>query len=93
VVGIVGDVRERQLEGDIEAMVYVPYSQYPRREVSLVARTACDPLLVISLPKLPATVDLPTPGGPEIMIMCFVLIVSSRSHMIAKHTALVIHGS
>jgi putative ABC transport system permease protein len=44
IVGIVGDVRERQLEQAPADLIYVPYAQYPQMAPSLVARTQGDPM-------------------------------------------------
>jgi putative ABC transport system permease protein len=44
IVGIVGDVRERQLDQAPADLIYVPYAQYPQMAPSLVARTQGDPM-------------------------------------------------
>ena len=44
VVGVVGDVKHNSLDGPSYPHIYMPYSQEPRGEITLVARTAGDPL-------------------------------------------------
>lgn len=44
IVGIVGDVHQRQLEAAPRATVYVPLKQIPRRAMTFVLRTDGDPL-------------------------------------------------
>ena len=49
VIGIVGDVKHRQLGEEIEAKRYRPLGQEPARNVSLAIRTASDPLQLAPL--------------------------------------------
>ncbi len=49
VVGIVGDVKRTALDSDFEETFYVSLTQVPRLELSLVVRTAGDPLRVVPL--------------------------------------------
>ena len=44
IVGVTGDVRERELNQTAEGLIYVPYAQYPQMAPSLVARTQGDPM-------------------------------------------------
>jgi putative ABC transport system permease protein len=44
VIGVVGDLKHRQLGEEIEAKRYRPLGQVPRRNMSLAIRTASDPL-------------------------------------------------
>jgi putative ABC transport system permease protein len=46
IVGVTGDVRERELNKAPSDLVYVPYAQYPQMTPSLVARTYGDPMNV-----------------------------------------------
>src|SRR5262245_16582375 len=43
IVGVVGDVRQFQLEAGPRPMVYFPFKQYPQPVVTLMARSADDP--------------------------------------------------
>jgi putative ABC transport system permease protein len=43
VVGVVGDVRHRGLDAEVQPEVYVPYDQVPEASVTLVLRTAIEP--------------------------------------------------
>jgi predicted permease len=43
IVGIVGDVKYGGLEADARATLYLPFAQYPFRNMTLVARTSGDP--------------------------------------------------
>lgn len=45
VVGVVGDVRNSDVDADLLPQVYVPLAQRPRRAMALVVRTDGDPLL------------------------------------------------
>ena len=47
VVGIVGNVKHRSLDADPKPELYFPYSQYPGTFMTLVARTASDPVNAI----------------------------------------------
>jgi predicted permease len=47
IVGIVGDVRSRTLEGQPVAETYVPHPQAPLSTMSIVARTEADPLSLL----------------------------------------------
>jgi len=49
VIGIVGDLKHRQLGEEIEAKRYRPLDQAPARNVSLAIRTASDPLQLAPL--------------------------------------------
>jgi putative ABC transport system permease protein len=42
IVGIVGDVRHRRLDGDLTAEMYVPYPQNPYPDLGFVVRTGAD---------------------------------------------------
>jgi putative ABC transport system permease protein len=46
IVGVTGDVRERELNQAPSDLVYVPYAQYPQMAPSLIARTNGDPMNV-----------------------------------------------
>ncbi len=46
VVGIVGNVRHKGLREDAEAEIYLPYRQFPRRDLAIVARTVAAPQTV-----------------------------------------------
>jgi len=46
IVGVVSDVRERNLDQAPKDLVYVPYAQYPQMTPSLVARTQGDPMSI-----------------------------------------------
>jgi putative ABC transport system permease protein len=48
IVGIVGDVKHRGLTEDSGAEVYVPYAQIPHASMSIVARTAGNPLSIVA---------------------------------------------
>jgi putative ABC transport system permease protein len=48
VVGIVGNVKHRSLNADPKPELYFPYSQYPSRFMTLVARTFSEPLNAIA---------------------------------------------
>ena len=48
VVGIVGNVKHRSLDADPKPELYFPYSQYPGTFMTLVARTASDPVNAIT---------------------------------------------
>jgi predicted permease len=43
IVGVVGDVSQKSLAVDVEGTFYVSTAQYPRRRLTLVARTSDDP--------------------------------------------------
>jgi len=47
VVGVVGDVRQRNLDAPIRAGMYVPHAQLPARGFTVVARTAVEPLTLV----------------------------------------------
>jgi ABC-type antimicrobial peptide transport system permease subunit len=42
VVGVLGDVRNGQLAGDVQPEIYLPFAQLPWAEMNLVVRTAAD---------------------------------------------------
>ncbi len=44
IVGVTGDVRERELSQTAKDYICVPYAQYPQMAPSLVARTQSDPM-------------------------------------------------
>jgi putative ABC transport system permease protein len=46
VVGVVGDIRSRGLDAEAQPAIYVPYAQNPWPTMTLVARTAADPMTV-----------------------------------------------
>jgi len=46
VVGVVGDIRSRGLDAEAQPAIYVPYAQNPWPTMTLVARTAADPMAV-----------------------------------------------
>ena len=48
IVGIVGDVRDRDLESDARPCIYVPYPQFPASSMTLVVRGVSDPKPLIS---------------------------------------------
>jgi putative ABC transport system permease protein len=48
IVGIVGDVRHYDLDKQPNAELYFPYQQQPKPSMSLVVRTASDPLKIIA---------------------------------------------
>ena len=43
IVGVVADVKQRQLGAPLQSQMYVPYAQYPYRTMSLLVATAGDP--------------------------------------------------
>jgi putative ABC transport system permease protein len=43
VVGVVGDVRHRGLDAEVQPEVYVPYEQAPEASMTVVIRTALEP--------------------------------------------------
>jgi putative ABC transport system permease protein len=43
IIGIVGDVRQRSLSGELTPHVYVPFAQWPVEELTVVMRTRTDP--------------------------------------------------
>ena len=48
IVGVVRSVKNRQLDEDAKFYIYQPYSQWSRRETSLVVRTSVQPTAVVS---------------------------------------------
>jgi putative ABC transport system permease protein len=40
IVGVVADVKENKLDADVQPMVYIPYDQWPRSNLSIAVRTA-----------------------------------------------------
>lgn len=48
VVGVVRSVKNRRLDEDAKFYIYQPFSQWPRRETSLVVRTSVEPTAVVS---------------------------------------------
>ena len=60
IVGIVGDVRIRGLEVEPVPVIYVPHAQYGPETMTIVARTAGDPLQ--ALPELKAILKSVGPG-------------------------------
>ncbi len=48
VVGVVRSVKNRRLDEDPKYYIYQPFSQWPRRETSIVARTSTEPTQVVS---------------------------------------------
>ena len=48
VVGVVGDIRHEGLGADAQPEIYVPYRQLALTNMSLVLRTAGDPLMIVS---------------------------------------------
>lgn len=48
VVGVVRSVKNRKLDEDAKYYIYQPFSQWPRRETSIVVRTSTDPNQIIS---------------------------------------------
>ena len=46
IVGVVGAIRERNLEEDPEPAIYAPYRQVPPRALTMVIRTQGDPLML-----------------------------------------------
>jgi putative ABC transport system permease protein len=51
VVGVIGDVRTRSLELEPVPVIYVPETQYVSDEMTIVARTAGDPLAALPIVK------------------------------------------
>jgi len=47
VVGVAGDVRDAALEQDARPCIYVPYSQFPTSAMTLVVRSASDPMTLV----------------------------------------------
>jgi putative ABC transport system permease protein len=47
VVGVAGDVRDSALEQDARPCIYLPYSQFPSSSMTLVVRSASDPMLLV----------------------------------------------
>ncbi len=65
IVGVVGDVRFRGLEEPADDTLYLPFTQYPFRNMTLVAKTARDPRLVLAaLPGAVHGVDRDITIGP-----------------------------
>jgi putative ABC transport system permease protein len=60
IIGVVGDVRIRGLEIEPVPVIYVPHAQYGPETMSIVARTAGDPLQ--ALPELKAILKSVAPG-------------------------------
>jgi putative ABC transport system permease protein len=60
IIGIVGDVRTRGLELDPVPVVYVPHAQYGAESMTIVARTAGDPMQ--ALPQLKSILKSTAPG-------------------------------
>lgn len=48
VVGVAGDVRDAALEQDARPCIYVPYSQFPSSAMTLVVRSASDPMTLVA---------------------------------------------
>ncbi|HKQ74513.1 MAG TPA: ABC transporter permease, partial [Blastocatellia bacterium] len=48
IIGVVGDVKQSELEGVSKGQIYLPAQQQPRANMTLVARTAVDPMLLAS---------------------------------------------
>jgi len=48
VVGVVGDAHESGLQNEVEPGVYLPYAHFPVPSMTLVIRTAADPLSIVS---------------------------------------------
>ena len=62
IVGVVGDVRQLGLDTPPEPETYVPYSQWPSEEMSLVLRTKSEPSsLIPTVEKVIWSVDLDQP--------------------------------
>jgi len=60
IIGVVGDVRTRGLELDPVPVIYVPHAQYGGESMTIVARTAGDPMQM--LPAMTSTLRTSAPG-------------------------------
>lgn len=65
IVGVVGDVKYGGLDADARETLYMPFTQYPFRNMTLVARTSGDPrLIAANVERAIHTVDREITRGP-----------------------------
>jgi predicted permease len=82
VVGVVGNVRNDDIDSPPLPMIYVPLAQRPSREMTLIVRTAADPLLVVDDAR--AAVAAVDPGQPvyDVKSMAQVLEEDMRQNVL-----------